>query len=199
MGKTDHSAPLPDGALSVSTPREEREAEIRSHIQEILDPLGAVSTGKKNELTEKLTSFVITQEETYSGDFPHPVILRGLEEVVPGSAAKIVEMAVAESHHRHSWENRALDGNFKLASRGQISGFVLSFSLILGGFVLGLVDKQIVACAMLVPGVLGTAMNLIRGSKARQQEAGDTEKEPARSSSVNATKAGGKQVTRKKG
>ena len=42
----------------------------------------------------------------FSGPFPHPDILRGMEDVVQGSAAQVIKMAVDQSEHRRELENR---------------------------------------------------------------------------------------------
>lgn len=185
-------APLTDGALSVSAGREVREAEVKKAVTEILSStLRSAKPAEKQEIATRIASMVVMQEETYSGDIPHPSHLRGFEDIVPGSARKIIDNAVNESEHRRWWENKALDGHFRLASRAQIFGFVLSLGLIIGGFVLGLLDRTIVGCAMLVPGVLGTAFNLIKGSQQhREAPTGSNQPEPR---STHSKKSGAKQ------
>ena len=42
--------------------------------------------------------------ENFSGPMPHPRHLKGYEEIVPGSAREILDMAKAEQRHRHRME-----------------------------------------------------------------------------------------------
>lgn len=199
-GPDGYSAPSNDGALTVSVGREIREAEVKKAVTEILaTSLRSAKPAEKQEVATKIASMVVTQEETYSGDVPHPVHLRGFEEIVPGSAKKIIDNAVSESEHRRSWEDNALAGHFKLASRAQICGFILSLLLIIGGFVLGLMDKTVVGCAMLVPGVLGTAFNLIKSNK-QQRETESNQPQPELPRSTSSRKTGARQqIAKRKG
>lgn len=45
--------------------------------------------------------------ETHAGPLPHPHILSGYEELIPGAARTILDMAREEQRHRHNMENRA--------------------------------------------------------------------------------------------
>lgn len=160
-----------DGASNAYNDREVRESELKKAINNILaSRLRSVNSQEKQEIATALVRQVVTYEESYSGDLPHPAHLRGFEEIAPGSAKKIIDNAVLESEHRRNWENSALLSNFKLASRSQILGFILSVLLIAGGFMLGLLDKTIVACAMFVPGVVGTFASLIKVNQKQKQE-----------------------------
>lgn len=59
----------------------------------------------------------------YQGPLPPPAMLRGYEEVVPGSGERIIAMAERQAAHRQNIE-----------SRGQLFGFSLAASAIAGGF-----------------------------------------------------------------
>ncbi len=47
----------------------------------------------------------------YEGAVPHPDILRGLDEIVPGTAARLIRLAEEESVHRREMESKANDAN----------------------------------------------------------------------------------------
>lgn len=47
----------------------------------------------------------------YQGLVPHPDILRGLDEVVPGTSARLVKLAEEESIHRRELESKTTDAN----------------------------------------------------------------------------------------
>jgi len=47
----------------------------------------------------------------YQGAVPHPDILRGMDELVPGTAARLIKLAEDESIHRRKLEVMALEAN----------------------------------------------------------------------------------------
>ena len=52
----------------------------------------------------------------YSGPIPPPEIFRGYEEVLPGSAERILKMTERQLEHRITTENKQLDHSIKLSS-----------------------------------------------------------------------------------
>jgi len=60
------------------------------------DPNQAPTTGAK----------LVAVMKTHKGPMPHPRTLGGYEDVIPGAAREILEMAKAEQRHRHKIENR---------------------------------------------------------------------------------------------
>ncbi len=185
------SGPSTDGSLKSVNDRDIREAELKRAVAGIIaESLRSAKPQEKQEIATRIAHMVVTHEESYSGDLPHPMHLRGFEDIVPGAAKKIIDNTVNESEHRRNWEDKALVSNFKLASRAQIFGFTLSVILIIGGIALGLNDKTIVACAMLVPGVLGTAFNLIKvGQKQYEHRSESSKVNESRSTSSKKTDA----------
>jgi len=68
---------------------------------------------------------IIGQSIHYSGPMPLPEHLKGYEDVLPGSAERILKMAENQSAHRISIENKVVDSQIKMQERGQIFGTVL--------------------------------------------------------------------------
>ena len=57
---------------------------------------------------------VIATQQTvthYQGAIPHPGVLRGMDELVPGTAAKLIKLAEDESLHRRKLELMAMEAN----------------------------------------------------------------------------------------
>lgn len=69
----------------------------------------------------------------YQGPLPPPAMLRGYEEVVPGSGERIIAMAERQAAHRQ-----------RIESRGQLFGFSLAASAIAGGFLSAAVGLPLV-------------------------------------------------------
>lgn len=115
------SAGKPDGALESFT---------------AADVLG---TGKSFEGRLTLTE----RSEFYSGRLPPPDFMKQFEEIEPGSANRIIQLAENQQSHRHSLEQTAVDSNVRNEGRGQIFAFILSMVTILGGIGLIAIGKSI--------------------------------------------------------
>jgi len=72
--------------------------------------------------------------ETYIGPLPHPNLLRQFDEIVPGSAERIINMAENQSAHRIFLERTVVVGDNKRADKGlwigaSIAAIVLAGSI----------------------------------------------------------------------
>lgn len=90
------------------------------------------------------------QQTIHHGPIPHPDILHGFDELVPGTAVRIIDMAESESVHRRDLELRAMESNIatqkkqleiadyqnrivhKSDRNGQIAGVLVSLACIAG-------------------------------------------------------------------
>ncbi len=87
--------------------------------------LGAVpDEGKREDVRQAI---MLIKEESFSGPIPPPQALKGYEEVLPGSADRILKMAEQQQEHRMKMENKAISKQLSLNSRGQIFGFIIFF------------------------------------------------------------------------
>ena len=72
-------------------------------------------------------------EENYSGPIPHPRLMADWENVIPGSADRILKKFEAQSEHRIDIESRVVRAqNFKQIG-GLICGFIVVIFTIGGG------------------------------------------------------------------
>lgn len=92
----------------------------------------------------------------YQGAIPHPDILRGMDDLVPGAAARIIKLAEDESIHRRKLEVMTVDANiaaqqqqlalgsqqnkavFRSDLIGQIAGLIVCLFSIASAVFLGL-------------------------------------------------------------
>jgi len=92
----------------------------------------------------------------YQGAVPPPEILRGIDEIVPGAAARLITLAEQESNHRRSLEVKTIEANiaaqvaqvqineqqtkavFRSDMMGQIAGFLVCLCCIGAAVYLGL-------------------------------------------------------------
>ncbi|MDP8929869.1 MAG: DUF2335 domain-containing protein [Actinomycetota bacterium] len=115
--------------------------------------------------------------ESYTGPLPHPSILQRFEEVLPGSAERIFQMAEEQAQHRQDLERVVVQGGSRRANLGLWLGFLISVAVLgmsgalifaghdVAGATLGSVDIVGLA-AVFVVGRLGQQRE--RVEKARQ-------------------------------
>lgn len=69
-----------------------------------------------------------TTSAAFQGPLPPPSILRGYEDIVPGSAAKIIDWADSEREHRHRTETTIVRAETTRDLRGQILAAVVALA-----------------------------------------------------------------------
>ncbi len=79
-----------------------------------------------------MEKFVITAQ-SFSGPLPTPDVLRRYEEVIPGSAERIISMAERQGSHRQDLESTVVSSNITNERLGMIFGFVICLVAICGG------------------------------------------------------------------
>jgi uncharacterized membrane protein len=95
----------------------------------------------------------------YSGPIPHPEIIRGYEEVIQGSADRILKMTEKQLEHRIASEIKQLDHSIRTETKlintqsllsyfGLISGFIIAVFGLLGAIYLGVSDKSVASGIM---------------------------------------------------
>ncbi len=84
-------------------------------------------------LAEEKKGKLIKYTEQYSGDIPHPKLMKEWNDVVPGSAAKIVERFVVQSDHRMELEKSVVKANNFKQYTGPVFGFLIAMTTIVGG------------------------------------------------------------------
>lgn len=108
--------------LVESVPKEQR-AEVIGNLLEQME-----ISQSESMMMAKMTHF--------SGPMPHPDILRGMEEVVPGAAKQVIDMALSQSTHRKALETIAITSQTQQSGRGQILGFIIAMFGLGGSFYL---------------------------------------------------------------
>jgi hypothetical protein len=125
------------------------------HDDIVSDPAAAVTLlhqlknqGVLPETAERL--IVAALSETYTGPLPHPRHLEGYDDVVPGAARDILNMAISEQKHRHRVQMLEIAYPYL----GWLAGFVGFLACVAGAIYLGLHQNTPVALALVgVPSV----------------------------------------------
>jgi uncharacterized membrane protein len=102
-------------------------------------------------------------KELYSGPLPHPSHFQRFENILPGSADRILAMAERQECHRIWWEQFALKAQFFLALIGLASALVISIGLIWGAVRLGTAGHEWLGGALVAASAVGMVTSFIKG------------------------------------
>ena len=106
---------------------------------------------------------LIAQMEQWSGPLPPPAVLEKFNQVVPGSAARILKMAEKEQQHRVNYEREGLNATTGEAKRGQYLGAAISGAAIIGAVISALMGApSAVPIALVSIPVLGMVRAIVR-------------------------------------
>jgi uncharacterized membrane protein len=120
----------------------------------------------------------INKSITFSGPIPHPTILKGYEEVLPGSADRILSMTEKEGEHRRKIETELVKNDNIRSYLGQIAGFTIAIVGLGGSIYLGINDKVWASGIMGAGTLTGLVTVFVKGDKERriQSEQDDQDK-----------------------
>lgn len=88
------------------------------------------------ERQQMQAQIVAAQLSYWSGPTPSPDVLREYDQIVPGSAGRIIAMAERQSEHRQKLETMAVKGGGDRALLGSKFGFIIGMTAVLGGIYL---------------------------------------------------------------
>lgn len=76
------------------------------------------------------SDLTIAFEESYEGVLPHPSILKGYEEILPGATDRILSMTESQSKHRQDLESFHLRNAAARSWAGLACGFVITMTFL---------------------------------------------------------------------
>jgi len=106
---------------------------------------------------------------TFSGPLPSPSILSGYEDILPGSADRIITMAEEQISHRQSLEQSVIRSNIHNEKTGMWLAFLLTLLLMLFGAYLILNDKNTVGYFAVFGPIIFHAGNYIYNKRKESQ------------------------------
>ncbi len=92
---------------------------------------------------------------------PSPEHLEAYDEVLKGSASRIVEMFEREQKHRHQWETRALKVHQISTILGQVLGFLIALAIFVSASIVGLMGNASIAAFIWVFGMAIVTMSAL--------------------------------------
>ena len=109
-------------------------------------------------------------EAVWNGPLPPPNVLRGYEEIVPGSAQRIMEMAEKEQEHSRNMVSTVIVGDSRRAYLGLIAGFIISILGIGGGIYLISTGHDWAGLSLAGINLTGLVGVFVYGAKTRHDE-----------------------------
>lgn len=106
---------------------------------------------------------LIAQMEQWQGPLPPPAVLEKFNQIVPGSADRILKMAENEQRARINYDRDGLSATTAEARRGQYLGATISGVAIVGAVITGVMGAPAaIPVAFLSVPVLGIVRALIK-------------------------------------
>lgn len=116
------------------------------------------------------------RQELYSGPLPHPETLARYDQIVPGSAERIISVFEKQVDHRHKLENKFFDQRASESKLGTACITVLAIVLIGSGTFLVFNNKEVTGMITSLSGLLPIAFGYIRGKMIQSQNLSKKEK-----------------------
>lgn len=116
----------------------------------------------------KLTSTEVTS--TWSGPIPPPGALQRFNEIVPGAAERILNMAEKQLDHRMQMEETVVKGDSRRSYLGLTAGFILSAAIIAGGVFLVANGHDMAGGLLVGVNIVGLAGVFVYGTHSRRAE-----------------------------
>lgn len=108
------------------------------------------------------------EASSWRGPLPPPSALQSYEEVLEGSANRILKMAEKQTEHRISMESTTLKGRFTRNYWGLAAGFVLSAMVIGGGIYVISLGHDWAGGILISVNLVGLASVFVLGSNFRR-------------------------------
>ena len=100
----------------------------------------------------------VARSNFFAGPLPPPDHLREYENILPGSADRIIRMAEEQAQHRRRLEESVTNSNTKLETRGQILGFVIAMTALIGGGYIMASGQSVWGAAVAISAVAGLSI-----------------------------------------
>lgn len=115
-----------------------------------------------NNLEIKKRSLHVRQ---FYGPIPPAEEIREWDEILPGSADRVLKMAEKEQRHRHEQEKRIVSYEYQWKKRGQLIGAIIGIIGMGGGIVLSYLGKDISGLGALISTLAGLVYVYVSSQK----------------------------------
>jgi uncharacterized membrane protein len=110
------------------------------------------------------------QGTLYQGPLPHPEILAGYDNVLPGAADRIITMAEKNQGHRHALEAKVIPAGITSERIGQIFAFLLYLATLGSGTYLVASGKEPYGVTEMLASTAAFAALYFKGQREKKRE-----------------------------
>jgi uncharacterized membrane protein len=124
---------------------------------------------------------VVTVQQTvqgFTGPIPPPAVLAGYEQVLPGSANRIITMAERQSEHRQSLERQVVSANIRHAEIGLWLGATVAVLLAAAAVIVTLAGYPETGAVIGAVDIVGVVTVFVLRQRAQERELQDKADQP---------------------
>lgn len=163
---------------------EESNEDYELKLSELID-----NSDIKEEDKKRIRAYI--RREEFNGPLPHPEIIRQYEEIQPGFAKQIIQMALEEQGHRHDMERMIVESetslnsgqldiiraSIKLKTRLQLFGFGITTLLVVVGSACIFLDKNVNSLGTFILAIGSFCWTMFYGKKQSDDESQEEEED----------------------
>lgn len=138
-----------------------------SQSQRALQNQPGNTAGRTNQ-NQALTR--VQMEQHFTGPLPPPEFLAGYDEIVPGTAEKIINRFIEQGSHRMELEKLVVKGSNKRANWGLVAGFVVAMTTIVGAIYAMSLGYDVAGAAVVIASLASLVGTFLYGTKSRRDE-----------------------------
>ncbi|MCK4395914.1 DUF2335 domain-containing protein [candidate division WOR-3 bacterium] len=167
MKKDNKEEEIVNNNRNNNVPCEDKDVEELEH--EIKEKIPDLPKKKRKEVAKIATLFAL-KRFFFSGPLPPPELFKKYEEILPGSAERILKMAENQSTHRQELEKRVVFSSTRNETLGVIFAFIIFMIAVGLGTLLIYNNKDVEGLVTIVFTVLGGIGVFIYGKKRQREE-----------------------------
>lgn len=114
---------------------------------------------------------------SYNSPLPPPEIIAGYEEILPGSADRILRMTEEQGKHRRELEKLVIKGDIRRSNIGLLLASIVTTIIIGCATYLALNNREATASVMVGTTIVALSANFIYGTVARKNERAEKQQE----------------------
>lgn len=139
-----------------------------AEVEEIIEEL---EKRPREEQKELISNLIRVERNVYSGPIPPPELLRGYEEILPGTADRIIAMAEKQADHRRNLEKSVVESGARDSRLGIICGTIVCVVVCITGLLLSLItDAAALGALLSLSGMASLVGVFIHGTKSNSNE-----------------------------
>jgi len=143
-----------------NVPQKKNVGQIIPIPKDVLDVINTLPEDKQQIIKSNLQVTSISQH--YQGPIPPPIMMQAFEQILPGSADRILSMAEKQQKHRISMESSDMTAKNILSIAGLIMGFVGLIAMIYAGYRLAIDGYPALASIILGSIIVVTSIFVLR-------------------------------------